>query len=83
MRESHPLLTFFIDAADSRFPPVDGLVTVLPPLDQPNPGVLSCSFALPSASAGGTLAYPEGPICNRAPERSGHRVRGARSARPV
>ncbi|MFD5033027.1 hypothetical protein ACFWM0_21805 [Streptomyces sp. NPDC058405] len=41
MRESHPLLTFFIDAADGRFPPVDGRVTVLPPL----PGGLECSVA--------------------------------------
>ncbi|MYR60118.1 hypothetical protein GTY54_29095 [Streptomyces sp. SID625] len=30
--EPHPLLTFFLDAADGRFPPVDGRVTVLPPL---------------------------------------------------
>jgi hypothetical protein len=41
VRESHPLLTFFTDAADSRFPPVDGRVTVLPPL----PGGLECSVA--------------------------------------
>ncbi|MFF1419550.1 hypothetical protein [Streptomyces sp. NPDC058280] len=41
MREAHPLLTFFIDAADGRFPPVDGRVTVLPPL----PGGLECSVA--------------------------------------
>ena len=41
MRESHPLLAFFMDAADGRFPPADGRVTVLPPL----PGGLECSVA--------------------------------------
>ncbi|WP_240150357.1 MULTISPECIES: hypothetical protein [Streptomyces] len=41
MHESHPLLAFFMNAADSRFPPVDGRVTVLPPL----PGGLECSVA--------------------------------------
>ena len=41
MRESHPLLTFFTDAADDCFPPVDGRVTVLPPL----PNGLECSVA--------------------------------------
>ncbi|MFI5662628.1 hypothetical protein [Streptomyces sp. NPDC051684] len=41
MGEPHPLLTYFIDAADRRFPPVDGRVTVLPPL----PGGLECSVA--------------------------------------
>jgi hypothetical protein len=41
MRESHPPLTFFTDAADGRFPPVDGRVTVLPPL----PRGLECSVA--------------------------------------
>lgn len=39
--ESHPLLTFFMDAAGGCFPPVDGRVTVLPPL----PGGLECSVA--------------------------------------
>jgi hypothetical protein len=39
--ESHPLLTFFMHAADNCFPPVDGRVTVLPPL----PGGLECSVA--------------------------------------
>jgi hypothetical protein len=41
MGEPHPLLTFFLDAADGRFPPVDGRVTVLPPL----PTGLECSVA--------------------------------------
>ncbi|MFI6644574.1 hypothetical protein [Streptomyces sp. NPDC050504] len=41
MDDSHPLLTFFTDAADGRFPPVDGRVTVLPPLA----GGLECSVA--------------------------------------
>jgi len=37
----HPLLRLFLDAADGRFPPVDGGVTVLGPL----PGGLECSVA--------------------------------------
>jgi hypothetical protein len=41
MGEPHPLLMFFLDAADGRFPPVDGRVTVLPPL----PAGLECSVA--------------------------------------
>lgn len=41
MGEPHPLLTYFTDAADGRFPTVDGRVTVLPPL----PGGLECSVA--------------------------------------
>ncbi|WP_275461151.1 hypothetical protein [Streptomyces noursei] len=41
MRASHPLLTFFTDAAAGRFPPVDGRVTVLPSL----PRGLACSVA--------------------------------------
>ncbi|MFF5716111.1 hypothetical protein [Streptomyces buecherae] len=32
MNGPHPLLTYFLDAADGRFPPADGQVTVLPPL---------------------------------------------------
>lgn len=39
--DAHPLLAFFINAANGRFPPVDGRVTVLPPL----PGGLECSVA--------------------------------------
>ncbi|MFD0507087.1 hypothetical protein ACFQ0G_38555 [Streptomyces chiangmaiensis] len=41
MGESHPLLTFFMAAADGCFPPADGRVTVLPPLA----GGLECSVA--------------------------------------
>ncbi|MFC8721256.1 hypothetical protein [Kitasatospora sp. NPDC057198] len=37
----HPLLEYLLAAADGRFPPVDGRVTVLPPL----PGGLECSVA--------------------------------------
>ncbi|MES4903511.1 MULTISPECIES: alpha/beta fold hydrolase [unclassified Streptomyces] len=37
----HPLLTSFLDAADGRFPPADGAVTVLPGL----PRGLECSVA--------------------------------------
>lgn len=38
---SHPLLAFLTDAAEGRFPPVDGRVTVLPPLA----GGWECSVA--------------------------------------
>ncbi|MFI9624533.1 hypothetical protein [Streptomyces sp. NPDC052042] len=41
MAESHPLLGMFLNAADGRFPPADGRLTVLPPL----PGGLECSVA--------------------------------------
>ncbi|MGW8378128.1 hypothetical protein [Streptomyces sp. ODS28] len=41
MREAHPLLAFFLDAADGRFPAADGRVTLLPPL----PRELECSVA--------------------------------------
>ncbi|MBM9624098.1 GNAT family protein [Streptomyces zhihengii] len=41
MGAPHPLLTFFMAAADGCFPPVDGRVTVLPPL----PRGLECSVA--------------------------------------
>jgi hypothetical protein len=41
MGEAHPLLRFYTGAADGCFPPVDGKVTVLPPL----PGGLECSIA--------------------------------------
>ncbi|QKW23587.1 hypothetical protein HUT16_34850 [Kitasatospora sp. NA04385] len=38
---SHPLLAYLLAAAEGRFPPADGRVTVLPPL----PGGLECSVA--------------------------------------
>ncbi|MCQ6551791.1 hypothetical protein NPS70_01040 [Streptomyces sp. C10-9-1] len=41
MPDPHPLLRYLHDAADGRFPAVDGRVTVLPVL----PGGLSCSVA--------------------------------------
>ncbi|MFI8209538.1 hypothetical protein [Streptomyces werraensis] len=41
MGAPHPLLAYFLAAADGRFPPVDGKVTVLPPLR----GGLECSVA--------------------------------------
>ncbi|MFE5240691.1 MULTISPECIES: GNAT family N-acetyltransferase [unclassified Streptomyces] len=41
MTEPHPLLAYFTEAADGRFPPSDGGVTVLPPLT----GGLECSVA--------------------------------------
>lgn len=41
MTGPHPLLGLFLAAAEGRFPPVDGEVTVTPPL----PGGLECSVA--------------------------------------
>ncbi|MEV6008739.1 hypothetical protein AB0M29_18210 [Streptomyces sp. NPDC051976] len=41
MGDAHPLLPYFTAAADGCFPPVDGRVTVLPPLA----GGLECSVA--------------------------------------
>jgi hypothetical protein len=41
MSESHPLLSYFLDAVDGRFPPTDGGVTLLPAL----PRGLECSVA--------------------------------------
>lgn len=41
MSAPHPLLDLFLAAAEGRFPPVDGKVTVLPPV----PGGLECSVA--------------------------------------
>lgn len=41
MTGPHPLLGLFLAAAEGRFPPVDGGVTVLPPV----PGGLECSVA--------------------------------------
>ncbi|MDX3798986.1 hypothetical protein PV723_09525 [Streptomyces sp. AK04-3B] len=40
----HPLLAYFLDAADGRFPPADGAVTVLPALPVPS-GPLEASVA--------------------------------------
>jgi hypothetical protein len=40
-KTAHPLLVHLLDAAEGRFPPVDGACTVLPPL----PGGLACSVA--------------------------------------
>ncbi|PBC85823.1 hypothetical protein SAMN05216511_1414 [Streptomyces sp. KS_16] len=82
MREAHPLLTFFMDAADNCFPPVDGRVTVLPPL----PGGLECSVAFTGHAVVATamteqVVYAQGPdlacgftpwsCSTRAPDRGG------------
>lgn len=47
MSESHPLLTMFRGAAEGRFPPADGQVTILPPL----PRGLECSVAFTGHAA--------------------------------
>ncbi len=55
MGAPHPLLTYFLAAADGRFPPVDGKVTVLPPL----PGGLECSVAFTSHAVVATALRSE------------------------
>ena len=44
MGAPHPLLTYLLEAADGRFPPVDGKVTVLPPLRFLPPGQVAVPF---------------------------------------
>ncbi|MGW5821048.1 hypothetical protein [Streptomyces noursei] len=63
MRASHPLLTFFTDAAAGRFPPVDGRVTVLPPL----PRGLECSVAFTGHAVVAT-AMPHGAVHAQGPD---------------
>lgn len=63
MGESHPLLTFFMDAAGGCFPPVDGRVTVLPPL----PGGLECSVAF-TAHAVVATAMTDQAVCAQGPD---------------
>ncbi|WP_262505778.1 hypothetical protein [Streptomyces sp. TRM68367] len=63
MGESHPLLTFFMDAADGCFPPVDGRLTVLPPL----PGGLECSLAFTGHAVVAT-AMTDQAVCAQGPD---------------
>ncbi|MEU8242893.1 hypothetical protein AB0C07_31945 [Actinoplanes missouriensis] len=57
------LLPFFLDAADGRFPPVDGEVTVLPEL----PGGLACSVAFTGHAVVAT-ALPAAEVHARKPD---------------
>jgi len=59
--EPHPLLTMFRAAAEGRFPPVDGRVTVLPPV----PRGLACSVAFTGHAVVAT-ALPPGEVRSRA-----------------
>ncbi|MFE3072424.1 hypothetical protein [Streptomyces sp. NPDC059247] len=61
--ESHPLLAFFLDAADGRFPPADGGVTVLPALA----GGLECSVAFTGHAVVAT-ALTERAVRERGPD---------------
>jgi hypothetical protein len=63
MSERHALLRYFLDAADGRFPPVDGRVTVLPPL----PGGLECSVAFTGHAVVAT-ALPSQAVDDWAPD---------------
>lgn len=62
MAPPHPLLGMLLDAADGRFPPADGGVTVVPPL----PGGLECSGAFTGHAVIATAlpaenVYAQGP----------------------
>jgi hypothetical protein len=58
----HPLLRLLLDAADGRFPPVDGRVTVLPALERG----LECSVAFTGHAVVAT-ALPEGDVRAQGP----------------
>ncbi|GAA4674607.1 hypothetical protein [Streptomyces youssoufiensis] len=63
MNGPHPLLTYFLDAADGRFPPADGQVTVLPPLAYG----LECSVAF-TAHAVVATALPAAEVHAQGPD---------------
>ncbi|WEV26158.1 hypothetical protein OYE22_13820 [Streptomyces sp. 71268] len=63
MNGPHPLLTYFLDAADGRFPPADGQVTVLPPLAHG----LECSAAF-TAHAVVATALPAAEVHAQGPD---------------
>ncbi|WP_051852251.1 hypothetical protein [Streptomyces aureocirculatus] len=63
MDDPHPLLALFLHAAESRFPPADGRVTVLPPL---SPG-LECSVAF-TAHAVVATALPAPEVLAQGPD---------------
>ncbi|MFC0600024.1 hypothetical protein [Streptomyces palmae] len=63
MTESHPLLGMLLHAADGRFPPADGGVTVLPPL----PGGLECSVAFTGHAVVAT-ALPASEVRSQGPD---------------
>jgi hypothetical protein len=59
----HPLLGYLLDAAEGRFPPADGAVTVLPAL----PGGLECSVAFTGHAVVAT-ALAAGEVHTRHPD---------------
>ncbi|MER6027642.1 alpha/beta fold hydrolase [Streptomyces sp. NPDC001851] len=59
----HPLLEYLLDAAEGRFPPADGAVTVLPAL----PGGLECSVAFTGHAVVAT-ALPAAQVHAHAPD---------------
>lgn len=63
MTDPHPLLAHYRDAADGRFPPVDGAVTVLPRLRHG----LECSVAFTGHAIIAT-ARPAGDVLARRPD---------------
>ncbi|WP_328721933.1 hypothetical protein OHT52_22185 [Streptomyces sp. NBC_00247] len=63
MTAPHPLLGLFLDAAEGHFPPVDGSVTVLPPL----PGGLECSVAFTGHAVVAT-ALPADEVLGAGPD---------------
>ncbi len=63
----HPLLAVLLDAAAGRFPPVDGLVDVLPPLEDGLGGGLECATAFTGHAVVST-ALPAADVHGRGPD---------------
>ena len=62
----HPLLAVLLDAAAGRFPPVDGAVDVLPPLEDGSGGGLECATAFTGHAVVST-ALPASAVLERGP----------------
>jgi hypothetical protein len=63
----HPLLAVLLDAAAGRFPPVDGGVDVLPPLEDGLGGGLECATAFTGHAVVST-ALPAADVHGRGPD---------------
>ncbi|MBB5790723.1 hypothetical protein [Jiangella mangrovi] len=63
----HPLLALLLDAAAGRFPPVDGAVDVLPPVEDGLGGGLECATAFTGHAVVST-ALPAGSVLGRGPD---------------
>lgn len=70
MSDPHPLLSYFMEAAEGRFPPAEGQVTVLPPLR----GGLECSVAFTGHAVIATR-LPEAEVLAGGPDGYGQSLR--------